>query len=403
VQMFGYEPVAADYQYRRIIREMSRFHETWNVQGKASAPSLSSDGFVAHWTIETWGPNWSVATDFYFLRWDDMVAADAIVSDWRRVPLGIAALMEFIFTGTVIKYFTVAWRYGVFFIFPLVAIGGIIWLSIALSWSALISIGLPHPLLLAPAAALAVFVLLWWMVGRRLNVRYALDDWCFARDVVHRSRPELEARVDRLAREIVQLARKADVDEIVIDGHSLGAPLSLMVVDRALQLDAKLGGHGKLIHLVSSGSSLLKLALHPSAVWLRDAVGRVANAPTIYWVEFQAAADFINVYNVDPVVALGMPPAGKPIVKFISIPLMLEEATYKRFRHNFLRIHRQARMGNERRYYYDYYMLCCGPLAVTDWVENSDQSVAAFTADGALVEAASKTMDLLISGREPNL
>ena len=47
---------------------------------------------------------------------------------------------------------------------------------------------------------------------------------------------------------------------------------------------------------------------------------------------------------------------------------MVEETTYRRFHLNFLRIHRQAVMGNERRYFYDYYMLCCGPIALTDRV-----------------------------------
>ena len=124
---------------------------------------------------------------------------------------------------------------------------------------------------------------------------------------------------------------------------------------------------------MSSGSSLLKVALHPAAAWLREAVGRVANAPSVYWVEYQALVDIINVYKVDPVVALGMPATGKPIVKIIRIRMMVEEATYKRFHLNFLRIHRQAVMGNERRYFYDYYMLCCGPIALSDRVENPDR------------------------------
>ncbi len=100
------------------------------------------------------------------------------------------------------------------------------------------------------------------------------------------------------------------------------------------------------------------------------------------WVEYQALVDIINVYKVDPVVALGMPATGKPIVKIIRIRMMVEEHTYRRFRLNFLRIHRQAVMGNERRYFYDYYMLCCGPIALADRVENPDQAVAAFGADG---------------------
>ncbi len=117
---------------------------------------------------------------------------------------------------------------------------------------------------------------------------------------------------------------------------------------------------------------------------MREAVQRVANTPAVYWVEYQALVDIINVYKVDPVVALGLPPAGKPIVKIFRIRLMVEEHTYRRFHLNFLRIHRQAVMGNERRYFYDYYMLCCGPITLEDRVQNPDWAVAAFAPDGAL-------------------
>jgi pimeloyl-ACP methyl ester carboxylesterase len=261
------------------------------------------------------------------------------------------------------------------------------WLSIAATRFAVIHAELPYPMLLAPLLWLAVFASLRWTFGRTVHIGYALDDWYFARDFVHRARPELEARLDCLARELVRLLRETDADEIVVDGHSLGAPLSLSVVDRALQLDPQLG-RGKPLHLVSSGSSLLKVALHPAAGWLRDAVGRLANAPSIYWVEYQALVDIINVYKVDPVAALGMPAVGKPIVRIIRIRMMVVEKTYRRFHLNFLRIHRQAVMGNERRYFYDYYMLCCGPMALADRVDNPDQAVAAFAGDGALIVGA---------------
>ena len=385
VQLTGYEPVGAEHSNRRFIREMARFQKTWNVQGKVSPPSLSAGGAVANWTVETWGPNWRVATDFHYFRWDEIVAADMAESDWWRFPLGIAALFEFILTGTAIRYFAVAWRYGGFFLYPLVFIAGMIWLSISLTRFAVIHLGLPHPFLLAPVLVFAVFVVLRLTFGRMVYIRYALDDWYFARDLVHRVRPQLEEQIDRFARELVRLLLETDADEIIVDGHSLGAPLSIVVVDRALQLDPQLGRSGRPLHLVSSGSSLLKVALHPAAGWLREAVGRVANAPSIYWVEYQALVDVINVYKVDPVVALGMPATGKPIVKIIRIRLMVEEATYRRFHLNFLRIHRQAVMGNERRYFYDYYMLCCGPIPLVDRVENPDRAAAAFAADGSLI------------------
>ena len=385
VQMTGYEPVGPEHQHRRFIREMARFQKTWNAQGRVSPLHLTADGAAANWTIETWGPNWRVTTDFHWFRWDDFVSADAAMSDWWRFPLGIAALLEFVLTGTVIRYFVLAWRYGAFFLSPLVYVAGMMWLSIAATRFAVHS-GLPFPMILAPVLWLGIFTGLRWTFGRTVHIGYALDDWYFARDFIHRVRPQLEQRLDLLALELVRLIRDSDADEIIIDGHSLGAPLSLVVLDRALVLDPALRTGAKTLRVVSTGSSLLKVALHPAAGWLREAVQRVANTPAVYWVEYQALVDIINVYKVDPLSALGLPPVGKPIVKIFRIRLMVEEHTYRRFHLNFLRIHRQAVMGNERRYFYDYYMLCCGPIALEDRVEKPDWAVAAFAASGALDE-----------------
>ncbi len=387
VQVTGYEPVGAEHYHRRFIREMGRFQKAWNLQGKVSAAKLSADGHIANWTVETSGPNWTVETDYYYFRWDDVVAADGAESDWWRFPLGLASLLEFIVTGTAFKYFIVNWRYGGFFLSPLVYIFGMIWLSIGITRAVEGHSHWPYSAFWGPVLAFGVFVVLRLIFGRMLFIRYALDDWYFARDLIHRVRPEMEQRLDLFAHELVRIARETDADEIVVDGHSLGAPLSVIVVDRALQLDPHLGRRGKQLHLVSSGSSLLKVALHPAAGWVREAVGRLANTSAIYWVEFQALVDIINVYKVDPVVALGMPATGKPIIKIIRIRHMVEEHTYRRFHLNFLRIHRQALMGNERRYYYDYYMLTGGPIALPDRVQYSEEAVTAFAADGSLTPA----------------
>ncbi len=384
VQMIGYEVVGAEHQRRRFVREMARFHTAWNLRGTAYAPRLAADGLVASWRVETAAPNWRVDTEYHYFRWDDFVAADACKSDWRRLPAGVATMMEFIFTGTVYRYAVASWRYVLFFTYPLLAIAGIIGLSILASQFVVARAGLPNAALLTSMLAFPIFVALWLISGWTMSLRYAFDDWLFARDLIYRKRPQIEERIDRFAYELVRLVRSTGADEIVVHGHSLGAPFALMVIDRALQIDPQLGRRGKPLHLVSAGSSLLKLALHPAAGWLREMVGRVANAPGVDWVELQALADVINMYKVDPVAALGIPAAGKPIIKLIRIRLMLEEATYSRLRLNFLRLHRQAVMGNERRYFYDYYMLCCGPISLADRVADPDEVVAAFAANGAL-------------------
>ena len=119
VQMTGYEPVGAGTPASPLHSRNGAFPESLERARRGVAAGLSADGAVASWTVETWGPNWRVATDFHRFRWDDFVRADAAESDWWRFPLGIAALMEFVLTGTVVKYFIVAWRYGGFFLYPL--------------------------------------------------------------------------------------------------------------------------------------------------------------------------------------------------------------------------------------------------------------------------------------------
>src|ERR1700721_2819726 len=191
VQMIGYEPVGVEHQHRRFTREMARFQKVWNVQGKVSPVSLSADGAVAHWTVNTFGPNWSVATDYYYFRWDDFVSADIRERDWWRFPLGIAALLEFILTGTAVRYFTGAWRYGGFFLLPFFSILATGWLSIRLARSIGDHTDLPYSSFWTPLIALAVFVVLRKTFGRMLFIRYALDDWYFARDVIHQVRPKI--------------------------------------------------------------------------------------------------------------------------------------------------------------------------------------------------------------------
>jgi hypothetical protein len=143
------------------------------------------------------------------------------------------------------------------------------------------------------------------------------------------------------------------------------------------------------------GSSLLKIGLHPKAAELKAAVSAVANDPDLYWVEFQAMTDIVNFYKSDPVTDLDLPAADQPIVQIVRIKHMLKSETYRGLKRDFFRVHRQFVMGNEQRYYYDYYMMCCGPVALPQRVEYHAGAVDSFAPDGsfnpALVESGQRT------------
>ncbi len=389
----GYEPAGPERQHERFVRELARFTQAWNVRATASAPGLTADGAVASWRVETRAPNWRVETDYLLLRWDDFVAADFARPDWNRLPDGVAALGDFILSGTLFRYFATNWRYALFFLYPVAIIAGFAAMGVAIG-SVLAPLPVAGAGLKAALIGAAVFLGLLVFGGRALQLPYLLDDWIFARDYVRGKRAGLDARLDRFAQELVARMRDPGYDEVVLAGHSLGAPFSVDVLDRASRLDPGLfdvpGRDGKNLNLLSTGSSLLKVALHPAAGWLRGAVGRVSAQTSVFWVEYQALVDVINFYKTDPVRALRLPPRGRPIVHIVRIREMLSPEAYRRFRRDFFRLHRQFVMGNERRYFYDYFMLCCGPLRFEIRVGKPDEAVTAFAADGSLQESRSQ-------------
>jgi hypothetical protein len=377
----GYEPINTEWWHQRFVRELKRYEATWNVVATVSPPEVTGEGKLAHWGIDAKGANWRVETDYRLLRWDDFVTADFARPEIERAPRGIAALLSFIFTGTAFKYFRTSPRYGFFFLYPVLLLASMIafafyvphWLGLA---------GLPIPLLLGVVLSIAIFIGLLYIPGRFLLLNYMFDDWIFAREFVYRTRAGLDERLDLFAREIVTAARDPNFDEVIVSAHSLGGALIMDVLDRALKLDPELGKRGPILWLMSTGSSLLKVALHPKAQWLRDAAKRVADAPGLTWVEYQAIVDVISFYQVNPIVEMGFPEGASPIVQRVKMRHMLLPATYKRFWGNFFRLHRQWGMGNELRYLYDYFQACCGPAPLGRRVALRERLLDAFAPDG---------------------
>ncbi len=103
---------------------------------------------------------------------------------------------------------------------------------------------MPLPWLSAPLAAIAIFAVLLVWPGRFLLLDYMMDDWIFGWEVVHRSRPGFDARLEGFAQELAQVLRNGGYDEVVFAAHSLGCALKIAVVDRALQLVPDFGKDG---------------------------------------------------------------------------------------------------------------------------------------------------------------
>src|SRR5258708_16167937 len=118
----GYDPITPYVvAQRRFVRELARFERTWSA--KASIGALDESADQATWSVTTNGPNWQVESDYRLVRWDDVIEDFSGQTVWRRVPLGIIAFLDFIWSGALWGYLRTNWHYAVFFLYPFVMFG----------------------------------------------------------------------------------------------------------------------------------------------------------------------------------------------------------------------------------------------------------------------------------------
>ncbi len=405
----GFDPYDAGAHYRRFARELARFAAIWNIDAQTSA--MRGSGIAdchadCHWTVTARAPGWRVVTSFELLDWSDIVRGELGRPSGRRLWEGLATFTDLVGSGTAWRYFKANWRYGIFFLVPFlsVLVFAIIAMLTAGYVGTTVSAAFTSTLwgfVAAVAAAPLMFAALMQWPGERWRVRQALADWIFARNYMLGQHPDIEARIEAFAARVVACARRADVDEIVVAGHSLGATMAVDLLARAFDRDPALGQYGAKLCLLTIGATIPKLALHPRGAWLRHKVQRLAAEPALTWAEFQARDDVISFHKFDPVklTRLDNRPApypsplagegkvgvGGPVIRRVQIHQMLNPPALRRFRFNYMRLHYQFVMANERRAPYDYFMLVCGPAPFRRTVMQPNGPDDLYGADGAYV------------------
>jgi pimeloyl-ACP methyl ester carboxylesterase len=358
IHLSGYDPVTSHAGARnRFVRELRRFEPTWSARASTGPMHEGPDG--TEWRVIIDGPNWHVETDFHLVRWDDLILKFSSRSIWYRIAVGVIAFLDFVIAGALWGYLRSDWRYAVFFLYPFVTFGALFAITCFVglyAWHASTTM----PAILAIGFVLAGFVISCW---RWLNLGLLFDDWIFSRAYIRWGDPIIEQRLDKIAHELVEVARESDVDEILVIGHSLGAVVAIDLLDRALKLDPSFGEKKIPVTFLSIGSSILKIGLHGGAERFRAAVDRVARSPGIFWGEYQARIDIMNFYKTNPMAEMSLSTENGPVVKLVEFSQMLERVMYRSIRLKFYRVHCQFVSGNDKRYLYDYFMLVCGPIS----------------------------------------
>jgi hypothetical protein len=348
---------------RRFVRETGEIAPVYGMEVSATEPVVEKAGEAVAgtgaFTVEASGQGWRTTTDVVIYGFDDLMQVYASRSLPVRLCAGMVALGDFIASGTFFRYLKTSPRYAFFFLYPLVVMTSAIGLALAL-----VFVPAAHNLWWSLPAAAAVFAGIIVFAARGGYLLLVMDDWAVARDIARERRPEFGDKFAVVIENVRSRIANADYDEIILAAHSFGAipaVLSLAAILRGGMEASRFG-------LLTVGSSLLKIALHPSAGQLREAVETIAsrNSP---WLEVQSLTDIINFYGSNPVSALGIAEGHGQKTVSIRFRHQLTPETYRAMKLNFFRVHRQFVLAVEKRHAYSFHAVLCGPELFADIVK----------------------------------
>jgi len=380
----GYDPRGARGYFELFRRTCDRFGQLWPLSLTLQPSDGEAEEF-AHWRVGLRGEDWSVATEYEFLRTEKLIRADMQQPVPRQFLRALGWCLDDVASGAGFRIFRASWRFALH----------LLWFQVlALAWlAAAIIVGLAlgkvldayagWPLAVSIVVAVLAAVATMFALGplaRRWRVIQIASCWSTLRRF-GRGRPTwIDHAVDRGARRLLEVARTSKADELAIVGHSTGGVIASAIVARALELDPGLGRHGPRLVLLTLGSVMPAVALHPAARRMRDIVRLLATAPALAWIDCQSRKDVMCFANFDPVDGIGVHVGGErrnPAPWRISFKQMILPEQYNRFRRNYFRVHYQYILPGDRPAPYDYVLLIAGPMPIADWPEHGDEFTAA--------------------------
>ncbi len=353
----GFEPHDAEEQRSRFAYAAQKTGALWDCAFDVGA--LDAGRACPEFHVAARGAGWAAETDIVVCDWSDLIAAVERQNPGWRFISGLWSLASFVLNGTFLRYLRTSWRYGLFFMYPLV-----------LTAAALLPLAFVFAGSAAAIAGALMSVFLLWLFAKRMHLMTMLDNWSFSRAAALENDAGIVAKIDlftdAMRARIEEFGAQREDGEILIAAHSLGAYFAVRALGSALaEGNPAMPASGMLL----AGSSLLKIALHPRAIGLRKAAAAIARSDA-QWLDVQSLTDVLNFYRADPAAVLGLDAKRPPVLQFVRFRAMLTPQTYRRIKTNWLRVHRQFVLAGERRTNYSFHMMLAGPFPLAEIMDN---------------------------------
>jgi hypothetical protein len=401
VYVQGYDPRGLAQYYRMFRTELRKFGRLYQLTATIGRPQTAADGETASWTIETHASDWQTRTDYDFLRFEDLIQRDLAAPIWSTVFQAVLIYWRLVFSGTIARFWKAHWRFATFITYPHLLLLAETLAVLALAFGlqrGLDAVGIPDLFSIA-AAAIAFVAVLHGVLKYSENATYLLyllSDTIWTWQFSHRQRPEWDERIDRFARHLAELAGRSQADEIVLVGHSSGSFLAAEILARALKIDPALGRHGPRFALLTIGGNFPIVGFHSVSQDFREHLRLLASEPSIAWIDCQSRKDVMNFYPFDPIAGHGIDlgrARRNPTIVPVRFREVIKPEHYNLFRWKFFRVHFQFVMANERPHAYDFFMIVCGPIPLSERMARPEAALAIATGDPPTRELAWKRLE----------
>jgi len=385
----GYEPRDARGYYKLFQRECDRFQRVWPVL-LTIQPGAFDSGDFARWLVEVRASNWQVSTTYDFLRLEKFIRADMAEPMMRHIPRSLGWIVGDLVSGAQFHIFRASWRFGLHLLFVQLVL--LTWLALTVVTGVMVAYVATNRL--GPFAPVGIVISVLVALGSFLVLQPVADRWgaiqipsCWLilRKFARGRTTWLDQVIDMAAQRLIAVAQLNDADELVVVGHSAGGVIASAVMARALEFDPALGRKGPRLVLLTLGSVMPAVALHPAARRMRNIVRCLAVEPTLAWIDCQSRKDVMTFLNFDPVVGIGVHVGAQrcnPLTWQVRFKDMLSSKDYRRLRWKFFRVHFQYIMASDRPSPYDYILLIGGPVAIAAWAEQHHELTLEFIRSG---------------------